>query len=92
MQDIAPSLPEGAQGPSVNDEFDDTYGTIYAIPDGYSLEEVRQRVETIRRELMSVPDIGKTVCLASSRSRLRSLFHPPDWPVWGSAFSRLRML
>lgn len=48
MQDIAPSLPEGAQGPSVNDEFDDTYGTIYGfIPDGYSLEEVRQRVETI---------------------------------------------
>ena len=45
MQDIAPSLPEGAQGPSVNDEFDDTYGTIYGfIPDRYSLEEVRQRV------------------------------------------------
>ncbi|MDU7099329.1 MAG: efflux RND transporter permease subunit, partial [Enterobacter sp.] len=35
MQDIAPSLPEGVQGPAVDDEFDDTFGTIYAfIPEG----------------------------------------------------------
>ena len=27
MQDIAPSLPEGVQGPAVDDEFDDTFGT-----------------------------------------------------------------
>lgn len=93
MQDIAPSLPEGAQGPSVNDEFDDTYGTIYAfIPDGYTLREVRQQVETIRRELMSVPDIGKTVLLGEQQEQIAIAFHPPDWPVWGSAFSRLRML
>ncbi|PLL28181.1 ACR family transporter, partial [Klebsiella michiganensis] len=77
MQDIAPSLPEGAQGPSVNDEFDDTYGTIYGfIPDGYSLEEVRQRVETIRRELMSVPDIGKTVLLGEQQEQIVIAFSP----------------
>lgn len=77
MQDIAPSLPEGAQGPSVNDEFDDTYGTIYGfIPDGYSLEEVRQRVETIRRELMSVPDIGKTVLLGEPQEQVVIAFSP----------------
>ncbi|ELJ6255682.1 efflux RND transporter permease subunit [Klebsiella michiganensis] len=77
MQDIAPSLPEGAQGPTVNDEFDDTYGTIYGfIPDGYSLEEVRQRVETIRRELMSVPDIGKTVLLGEQQEQIVIAFSP----------------
>ena len=77
MQDIAPSLPEGAQGPSVNDEFDDTYGTIYAfIPDGYTLREVRQQVETIRRELMSVPDIGKTVLLGEQQEQIAIAFSP----------------
>ena len=49
MQDIAPSLPEGVQGPAVDDEFDDTFGTIYAfIPEGFTLREVRDRAETIR--------------------------------------------
>jgi multidrug efflux pump subunit AcrB len=61
----------------VNDEFDDTYGTIYAfIPDGYTLEEVRQRVETIRRELMSVPDIGKTVLLGEQQEQIAIAFSP----------------
>ncbi|MCY0640011.1 hypothetical protein, partial [Klebsiella pneumoniae] len=46
MQDIAPSLPEGVQGPAVDDEFDDTFGTIYGfIPEGYTLREVRDQVE-----------------------------------------------
>lgn len=77
MQDIAPSLPEGAQGPSVNDEFDDTYGTIYGfVPDGYTLQEVRQQVETIRRELMSVPDIGKTVLLGEQQEQIAIAFSP----------------
>ena len=68
MQDIAPSLPEGVQGPAVNDEFDDTFGTIYGfIPDGYTLREVRDRVETIRRELASLPDIGKTTLLGEQQ-------------------------
>ncbi|MFQ9621328.1 MAG: hypothetical protein ACLR17_00675 [Enterobacteriaceae bacterium] len=77
----------------MNDEFDDTYGTIYGfIPDGYSLEEVRQRVETIRRELMSVPDIGKTVLLGEPQEQIVIAFRPPGWPVWGLPFSRLRTL
>ncbi len=88
MQDIAPSLPEGAQGPSVNDEFDDTYGTIYGfIPDGYSLEEVRQRVETSRRELMSVPDIGKTVLLGEPQEQIVIAFSPARLYRYGAYHS-----
>ena len=68
MQDIAPSLPEGVQGPAVDDEFDDTFGTIYAfIPEGFTLREVRDRAETIRRELMSLPDMGKTTLLGEQQ-------------------------
>ncbi|HAS1038271.1 TPA: efflux RND transporter permease subunit [Enterobacter cloacae] len=77
MQDIAPSLPEGAQGPDVNDEFDDTFGTIYGfIPEGYTLREVRDRVETLRRELMSLPDIGKTTLLGEQQEQMVLAFSP----------------
>lgn len=77
MQDIAPSLPEGVQGPVVDDEFDDTFGTIYGfIPEGYTLREVRDRVETIRRELMSLPDIGKTSLLGEQQEQIVLSFSP----------------
>ncbi|HDS4385698.1 TPA: efflux RND transporter permease subunit [Enterobacter roggenkampii] len=77
MQDIAPSLPEGVQGPAVDDEFDDTFGTIYAfIPEGFTLREVRDRAETIRRELMSLPDMGKTTLLGEQQEQWILAFSP----------------
>ena len=91
MQDIAPSLPEGAQGPDVNDEFDDTFGTIYGfIPEGYTLREVRDRVETLRRELMSLPDIGKTTLLGEQQEQMVLAFSPARLAGWVWIFSRWR--
>lgn len=77
-------MPEGVQGPAVDDEFDDTYGTIYGfIPEGYTLREVRDRVETIRRELMSLPDIGKTSLLGEQQEQIVLSFLQRVWQVWG---------
>lgn len=60
MQDIAPSLPHGVSVPSVNDEFDDTFGTIFGfVAEGFSPRELRDHVERIRNELLLVPDVGK---------------------------------
>lgn len=79
MQDIAPSLPEGARGPVVNDEFDDTFGTIYGfIPEGYTLREVRDRVEKIRLNLMSLPDVGKITLLGEPQEQIVIAFSPPQ--------------
>ena len=77
MQDIAPSLPEGVQGPSVNDEFDDTFGTIYGFTaEGFSPRELRDRVEDIRRNLMSLPDIGKISLLGVQEEQIVIAFSP----------------
>ena len=47
MSDIASTLPEGVQGPFFDDEFGDTYGSIYAFhADGFTQRELRDRVET----------------------------------------------
>ncbi|WP_033747006.1 efflux RND transporter permease subunit [Pantoea sp. NGS-ED-1003] len=77
MQDVAPALPQGVQGPAVNDEFEDTFGTIYGFTsDGFSLREVRDRVEAIRRDLMSLPDTGKVQLLGEQQEQLVIAFSP----------------
>ena len=76
MQDIAPSLPAGVQT-SVNDEFDDTFGTIYGFTaEGYTLRELRDRVDDISRSLMSLPDMGKTSLLGVQEQNIVIAFSP----------------
>ncbi|MBK0127607.1 efflux RND transporter permease subunit [Pantoea sp. S61] len=77
MQDLSPSLPQGIQGPTVNDEFDDTFGTIYGFTaDGFSPRELRDRVEMVRRDLMSLPDVGKIQLLGEQEEQLVVAFSP----------------
>lgn len=58
--DLAPMLPPGIQGPFVDDEFGDTFGSIFAFTaDGHTHRDLRDRVDIIRNQLLSVPDIGK---------------------------------
>ena len=58
--DIRQTLPQGVVGPFFNDEFGDTYGTIYGFTeDGFTFRELRDFVENIRSELLSIPDVSK---------------------------------
>jgi multidrug efflux pump len=60
IADIRHSLPDGVRGPFFNDEFGDTFGTIYAFTaDGYSYSELRDYVEDVRDALLRVPDVAK---------------------------------
>ncbi|MGV1786676.1 MULTISPECIES: efflux RND transporter permease subunit [Agrobacterium] len=60
INDIVPTLPAGVQGPFFDDEFGDTYGSIYTFTaEGYSSRELRDRVDAIRAELLTLKDIGK---------------------------------
>lgn len=89
MQDSAADLPQGAQGPQVNDEFDDTFGTIYGFTaDGYSPRELRDRLETIRRSLMSLHDIGKISLIGEQQEQIVIAFSRVNWREWGWILSR----
>ena len=58
--DIKAELPSGTIGPFFNDEFGDTYGIIYAFTsDGFTHRELKDYVETVRDELLQVPDVSK---------------------------------
>lgn len=65
------SLPSGVQGPSINDRFNDVYGTIYALSgDEFSYEEKRQQAENLKRQLLSVPNVKKITLIGVQEKSL----------------------
>lgn len=60
INDIAPTLPQGVQGPAFIDSFGDVFGNIYAFTsDGLTQRELRDYLEAARTEILSVPNVGK---------------------------------
>ncbi len=53
-------LPPGCGNPVVNDDFGDVYGVLFAITgDGYSLHDLNEVAEDLRKELLLCEDVGK---------------------------------
>jgi multidrug efflux pump len=58
--DMRSTLPQGVIGPVFNDDFGDVYGSIFALSaEGFSDEELRVFAESIRSQLLRVPDVAK---------------------------------
>jgi len=71
LNDIRHTLPRGAQGPFVNDEFGDTFGTIYAFTaDGFSYAQMKEYAERTRLELLRIPDISKVELLGEQPEKI----------------------
>jgi Cation/multidrug efflux pump len=64
VSDIRHTLPQGVQGPFFNDEFADTFGTIYAFTaDGFTHRELKDYVEDVREEVLRIKDVSKAELL-----------------------------
>jgi multidrug efflux pump subunit AcrB len=58
--DMRHTLPQGVLGPFINDEFGDTFITIYALTgDGFDLAALRREADRFGRELRQLPDVKK---------------------------------
>jgi len=58
--DIRPTLPSGVIGPFFNDEFGDTYGSIFALSgDGFTYAEMKDYADFVRQQLLHVPLVSK---------------------------------
>ncbi|WBF67078.1 efflux RND transporter permease subunit [Desulfovibrio subterraneus] len=81
--DSSASLPPGAKTPLVVDDFGDVYGIFFAVTaDGYSYKELKDYVDTLRKEMLVVQDVAKVtiwgaqpeaVYVEISRARMRAL-------------------
>lgn len=69
--DMRGSLPSGVVGPGFNDDFGDTFGTIYAFTaDGFSFRELRDYVEAARARLLQLPDVSKIEVLGAQDEQI----------------------
>ncbi len=71
IADIRHTLPRGAQGPFVNDEFGDTFGTIFAFTaDGFSYAQMKDYAERARQELLRIPNVAKVELLGEQAEKI----------------------
>ncbi|MCF7993212.1 MAG: efflux RND transporter permease subunit [Thiohalocapsa sp.] len=71
INDAQRALPPGAGPPVVNDDFGDVYALFFAVTgDGYSLEQIRDYVEILERELVLVPGVARVATLGAPRDAI----------------------
>ena len=88
VNDNASSLPSGCGTPSVNDDYSDVYGVLYAIyGDGFTYAELKEYAKLLRRELLLCADVSKIdilgdqqeiVSFEMSRAKMANLGITPD--------------
>jgi len=88
LKDAERQLPPGAGPIIVNDDFGDVFSLFFAITgEGYTLAEITDFAEDLRRDLLLVPGVARIALMGQpqeaifielSRSRATQLGIPPD--------------
>ena len=69
--DIKGRLPAGVRGPYFNDEFGDTYTSIYALTaDGFGYKDLKAFGDHVREELLRVPGVAKVDFLGEQEEKI----------------------
>ena len=60
VEDVTPDLPEGINGPFVNDEFGDVFGILVALTGAdFTYAELKEIADQCRDELLLISDVAK---------------------------------
>ncbi|WP_426175358.1 efflux RND transporter permease subunit [Massilia sp. TWR1-2-2] len=90
LMDIAGTLPPGVQGPFFNDEFGDTYGSIFALSgDGFSYAEVKRYADSVRQQLLRVPLVAKVEQFGVQDEKVNILFSGKKFATLGLTFESI---
>lgn len=85
--DMRGTLPAGVVGPFFNDEFGDTYGSIFAISgDGFNYEEVRQYADFVRQQLLRIPKVSKVEMFGVQDEKINIEFSQKKFSQLGVSF------
>ncbi len=69
--DMAGELPQGVLGPFFNDEFGDTFGSIYAFTaDGFGYAQLKDYVDRVRQELLRLDSVSKVDVIGAQEERI----------------------
>ncbi|MFC5547188.1 efflux RND transporter permease subunit [Massilia aerilata] len=88
--DLAGTLPAGVIGPFFNDEFGDTYGSIFALSgDGFTYAEMRDYADFVRQQLLNVPLVAKVEQFGVQREKINILFSQQKFAQLGIPFDAI---
>jgi multidrug efflux pump len=88
--DIAGTLPPGVVGPFFNDEFGDTYGSIFALSgDGFTYAEMRDYADFVRQQLLAVPLVAKVEEFGVQDEKVNILFSQQKFAQLGVPFEQI---
>ncbi len=75
INDMKLTLPPGVIGPFFNDEFGDTYGSIFALSgDGFTYAELKDYADLVRQQLLRVPLVAKVEMLGVQDEKINIVF------------------
>ncbi|MBV7534596.1 efflux RND transporter permease subunit [Duganella sp. sic0402] len=88
--DIKLTLPSGVQGPFFNDEFGDTYGSIFALSgDGFTYAEMKDYADFVRQRLLSVPLVSKVELFGVQDEKINIEFSHKKFAQLGISFEAI---
>lgn len=88
--DMRGTLPPGVVGPFFNDEFGDTFGSIFSISgDGFSYAEVKQYADFVRQQLLKVPTVSKVELYGVQDEKLNIEFSHKKFAQLGIPFESI---
>ena len=69
--DIRHQLPSEVQGPFFNDEFGDTFGSIFAFTsDGFNYAQTKDYVDKVRQELLRLDNVAKVDIVGEQEEKI----------------------
>jgi multidrug efflux pump len=88
--DIKFTLPPGVQGPFFNDEFGDTYGSIFALSgDGFTYEQVKEYADFVRQEFLRIPSVSKVELFGVQDEKINIEFSQKKFSQLGVPFDAI---
>ncbi|HYD97344.1 MAG TPA: efflux RND transporter permease subunit [Noviherbaspirillum sp.] len=88
--DIRGTLPPGVVGPFFNDEFGDTYGSIFALSgDGFSYAEIKDYADFVRQQLLKVPSVSKVEMFGVQDEKINIEFSSKKFAQLGIPFESI---
>ncbi|MFD2367377.1 efflux RND transporter permease subunit [Pseudoduganella sp. GCM10020061] len=88
--DIAGTLPQGVIGPFFNDEFGDTYGSIFALSsDGFSYAEMKEYADYVRQQFLQVRSVAKVEQFGVQAEKIEIEFSHKKFAQLGVPFEQI---
>jgi multidrug efflux pump len=88
--DIRGTLPPGVIGPFFNDEFGDTYGSIFALSgDGFTYAEMKDYADFVRQQMLQVPMVNKVELFGVQDEKINIEFSHKKFAQLGIPFEAI---